>query len=490
MSKKHSVAVRLRSTKGMTAGTPVAVEEEDGDVQGVGAIILAAGQGKRMKSDLPKVLHRVAGVPLVGHVLKSVAEAGIGEVIVVIGRRGELVREALGEGYRYALQEEPRGTGDAVMRALPLLSPECREVLVLCGDTPLLTPASLVRLVEERRMTDAAATILTGIFADPTGYGRILRGEDNLVQGIVEESDATPEQKTIREINTGTYVFRRDALERTVSRLRPDNRQGEYYLTDCIALLRAEGLTVAAVSAPAEETAGINTRREMAAAERILRLRECERLMDEGVTILDPEATYIDRGVEVGRDTIIYPFTFLEGKTAVGKGCVLGPGTRLIDSRIGDGVEIQQSLVVESQVGDRCRIGPFAFIRPGTVLAEEVKVGDFVELKKARVGKGSKIPHLSYVGDAVVGSGVNIGAGTITCNYDGVSKHETHIKDGAFIGSNTNLVAPVTVGEKAVTGAGSTITRDVPPGALAVERSRQVIVPDWAKKKAERGKEQ
>ncbi len=458
-------------------------------MQGVGAIVLAAGQGKRMKSDLPKVLHRAAGVPLVGHVLNSVAGTGITEVIVVVGQGADLVRRALGEGYKYALQEEPRGTGDAVMKALPLLSPECREVLVLCGDTPLLTTASLVRLIEVRREAGAAAAILTSIFEDPRGYGRILRGEDNLVRAIVEESDATGEQKEIREINTGTYVFDREALERTVSRLQPDNRQGEYYLTDCISLLRADGLAVAAVSAPAEETAGINTRRELAAAERILRRRECERLMEEGVTILDPDTTYLDHGVKVGRDTVIYPFTFVEGATTVGKGCVLGPGTRLINSTLGDNVEIQQSLVVESTVGDDCRIGPYAYIRPGSILAEGVKVGDFVELKKVKVGKGSKIPHLSYVGDAVIGSGVNIGAGTITCNYDGLTKHETRIGDGAFIGSNTNLVAPVTVGENAVTGAGSTITKDVPPGALAVERARQVVVPDWAKKKAEKGKD-
>ncbi|MGB9791473.1 MAG: bifunctional UDP-N-acetylglucosamine diphosphorylase/glucosamine-1-phosphate N-acetyltransferase GlmU [Thermacetogeniaceae bacterium] len=458
-------------------------------MQGVVAVVLAAGQGKRMKSDLPKVLHRVAGLPLVAHVLRSVAEAGIGEAIVVIGRKGELVREALGEGYRYAVQEEPRGTGDAVLRALPLVPSGCEDVLVLCGDTPLIKPETLVRLVEERRRADAAAAILTSIFDDPTGYGRVLRGEDGLVRGIVEESDATPEEKGIKEVNTGTYVFRRDALERTLPKLQPDNAQGEYYLTDCIALLRAEGLAVAAVVAPPDETAGINDRRQLAAAERILRLRECERLMDEGVTILDPAVTYIDRGVRVGRDTVIYPFTFLEGSTSVGEGCVIGPGTRVIDSRIGDGVEIQQSLVVGSDVGDRCRIGPYAYLRPGTALAEDVKVGDFVELKKARIGRGSKVPHLSYIGDAVIGSDVNIGAGTITCNFDGFAKHETRIGDGAFIGSNTNLVAPVTVGERAVTGAGSTITKDVPAEALAVERSRQVVVPGWAKKRAERGKE-
>lgn len=455
----------------------------------LGAIILAAGQGKRMKSELPKALHRAAGVPLLRHVLDCVIEAGIREVVIVIGQGAELVRREMGEEYRYAYQEQPLGTGDAVRRALPLLSSQCEEVLILCGDTPLLRPGSLTGLVAARRSAGAAAAVLTSVFADPRGYGRILRNSADLVEAIVEESDATGEQKEIREINTGTYVFDRLSLEKVITILRPDNRQGEYYLTDCISFLRADGSPVAAVTAPAAETVGINTRRELAAAERLLRERECWRLMDEGVTILDPATTYIDRGVIVGRDSVIYPATYLEGATRVGKECVLGPGTRLIDTTLGDHVEIQYTVVLESIIGDSCQIGPFAYIRPGTVLAERVKIGDFVELKKTVVGKGSKIPHLSYVGDTMVGSGVNIGAGTITCNYDGFHKSETHIEDGVFIGSNTNLVAPVTVGKNAVTAAGSTITKDVPPDALAVERAKQVVVNDWIKRKREKGKE-
>ncbi len=457
-------------------------------MQGVGAVILAAGQGKRMKSEIPKVLHRVAGAPLIRHVLDSVEAAGIEEVVIVVGQGADLVRKALGAGYRYALQVEPRGTGDAVARALPLLSPECREVLVLCGDTPLLRPPTLLRLIEARRAAGAAVSLLTSSLENPRGYGRILRDGENRVLAIIEESDATAAQREIKEVNTGTYVFAREFLENTVARLRPENRQGEYYLTDCIGLLRDAGQPVAALNAPPEETLGVNTREELAAAGRILRRRECSRLMEAGVTILDPETTYPDRGVEVGPDTVIYPFTFLEGRTKVGRGCLLGPGTRLVDSTLGDAVEVWYSVVVESTVGDRCQIGPFAYLRPGSVLAEGVKIGDFVELKKAVVGAGSKIPHLSYVGDAVIGSGVNIGAGTITCNYDGLQKHETRVEDGAFIGSNTNLVAPVTIGKGAVTGAGSTITRDVPPGALAVERAKQVVIPDWAKRKAGKGK--
>lgn len=456
----------------------------------VGAIILAAGQGTRMLSETPKVLHHAAGRSLVGHVLDAVEEAGIKEIVVVIGQGADLVQTALGPGYTYALQKQPLGTGDAVLQALPHLAVSCKEVMVLCGDTPLLKPETLLRLIEARREADAAAAVLTSIFENPHGYGRILRQGSRLVEAIIEESDATPEQKEICEINTGTYVFTREALEATISRLRPDNRQGEYYLTDCIHLIQQKGSPVVAFVAPTEETAGINNREQLAAAERLLRRRECLRLMESGVTICDPETTYIDKGVEVGQDTILYPFTFLERGTRVGRGCVVGPGTRLSRATLGDGVRIQFSVVIDSVISDSCQIGPFAYIRPGSQLDERVKVGDFVELKKARVGPGSKIPHLSYIGDAVLGSGVNIGAGTITCNYDGLNKHQTVIEDGVFVGSNANLVAPVSIGKDAVIGAGSTITKDVPAAALAVERARQAVIPDWSKKKKEKGNEE
>jgi bifunctional UDP-N-acetylglucosamine pyrophosphorylase/glucosamine-1-phosphate N-acetyltransferase len=437
-----------------------------------------------MKSALPKVLHRCAGAPLIRYVLDAVAAAGIDEVVIVIGNSASLVREALGEGYRYAYQEQQLGTGDAVARALPELSPACRELLVLCGDTPLLTSGTLNALLKTRRAAGADACILTSLFENPSGYGRIVRDASGLVAAIVEDGDATAEQREIREINTGTYAFDRQALEAALPGLRPDNSQGEYYLTDVIAMLRRSGRPVAAVAATAAETAGINTRRELAAVERIIRQRECERVMDSGVTIIDPAVTYIDPGVEVGRDTVIYPMCFLESNTRIGQNCVIGPGTRLINAVLGDRVAVQSSLLVECTIGDGCQIGPFAYLRPGTVLAERVKVGDFVELKQAVVGCDSKIPHLSYVGDAVIGAGVNVGAGTITCNYDGVNKHQTTIGDGAFIGSNTNLVAPVTIGREAVTGAGSTITKDVPDSALAVERARQTVVPDWRRARA------
>jgi bifunctional UDP-N-acetylglucosamine pyrophosphorylase/glucosamine-1-phosphate N-acetyltransferase len=437
-----------------------------------------------MKSEIPKVLHRAAGAPLLRHVLEAVEKAGIGEIVVVVGQGAEMVREALGDNkYTFAFQEKQLGTGDAVLKALPFLAEECREVLVLCGDTPLLRAETLEKLAVSLRDGSSSAAVLTSVFEDPRGYGRIIKTGDNIVEAIVEESDATVEEKRIQEINTGAYAFTKEALEAAIRRLQPDNKQGEYYLTDCIRLLRDDGRTVTAVTAPAAETAGINTRRQLAEAERLLRERECLRLMDEGVTIHDPAATYIDKGVQVGRDTVIYPFTFLEGKTVIGKGCAIGPGTRICSAVVGDGVSVQYSVVIESSVGDRCNIGPYAYLRPGNALADEVKIGDFVELKKTSVGQGSKIPHLSYVGDSDVGARVNVGAGTITCNYDGVHKHKTIIQDGVFVGSNTNLVAPVSVGKDAVIGAGSTITKDVPAASLAVERAKQVAVLDWREKK-------
>jgi bifunctional UDP-N-acetylglucosamine pyrophosphorylase/glucosamine-1-phosphate N-acetyltransferase len=449
----------------------------------VGAIVLAAGQGKRMLSDLPKVLHCAAGVPLVRHVLDAVEGAGITEIIVFIGQGAELVQEALGVDYKFAFQERQLGTGDAVLKAMPYLSEECQDVLVVCGDTPLLTSETLKKLIITRRDAAAAAAVLTSIFDDPKGYGRVVKNADNMVEAIIEEVDASSEQKEIQEINTGLYAFAKEALQATIRRLQPDNQQGEYYLTDCIHLLREAGQPVTALLSSTEETAGINTRSQLADAERILRKRECRRLMDEGVTIHDPDTTYIDKGVQVGRDTVIYPFTFLEGETVIGKGCTLGPGTRLCSAVLGNNVSIQYSVVMESAIGDGCNIGPFAYLRPGNTLGDDVKIGDFVELKMTSVGQGSKIPHLSYVGDATVGSGVNIGAGTITCNYDGVNKYKTLIEDGVFVGSNTNLVAPVSVGKNAVIGAGSTITKDVPPASLAIERAKQDVIPDWKKKR-------
>jgi len=447
------------------------------------AIILAAGQGTRMKSKLPKVLHKVVGIPMLEHVLNSLDEAKIIRKIVVLGHEAEIVENSLGRKVEVVYQKEQLGTGHAVMQAKDLITASEDPVLVLCGDTPLLTAETLLKLMRQHHEKNAVITVLTSIINNPKGYGRIIRNEQG-VKAIVEEKDASETEKIVQEINTGTYCFNGDFLLKSLDKLTTDNSQGEYYLTDLIKLAVQDNLKVeACVLENVKESLGINNRIQLAEAEKILRLRVLEQLMSSGVTIIDPQATYIDANVEIGQDTIIYPGTYLEGKTVVGSDCIIGPGTRVVDCRIGNGVQVQNTVIFESQIGNNCNIGPFAYLRPGTVLEDDVKVGDFVEIKKSKVGKGSKVPHLSYVGDAVLGDKVNVGCGSITCNYDGKAKHVTIIEDEAFIGSNTNLVAPVTIGKNAVIGAGSTITRDVPEGALGIGRPRQKNFPNWAKEK-------
>lgn len=454
------------------------------------AVVLAAGHGKRMKSKLPKVLHRVGGRYMVQHVLDALEGAGVSETVLVVGHGAERVREALGPGYRYAVQAEQLGTGHAVLQAEPEVGEDCDTVMVVCGDTPLLTGDTLRRLLQRHRESGAAATVLSAVFSDPTGYGRIIRNQEGELVQIVEESDASAEVKRIAEGNTGTYCFSREHLFAALKELSPDNAQGEYYLPDVLTVMRRRRLkVVAAALADEEEARGINSRRQLAEVGQIMRRRVLQRLMEAGVTIVDPETTYIDSTVEIDVDTVIHPFTFIEGETRIGSDCIIGPFTRIVSSRLGSRVEVLNSVILESELGDRCQIGPFAYLRPLTRLADGVKVGDFVEIKKSQVGRGSKIPHLSYIGDATLGEGVNIGAGTITCNYDGERKYPTVVEDGAFIGSNTNLVAPLRVGAHAVTGAGSTITKDVPPYALAVERSSQRNISEW-QSKVKRGRRQ
>jgi len=450
------------------------------------AVILAAGLGKRMKSRRPKVLHRVAGRSLVEHVLAAVEEAGIEKRIVVIGHRGEEVKAQLGSRCTYVLQEKQLGTGHAVMQAREAVG-QAGTVLVLCGDTPLIRGDTLKELLECHLREGAAVTLLTALLEDPGGYGRIIRDTRGRIVAIAEEADASPEQRAIKEVNGGFYCFSAPFLWAALGSLTPDNRQGEFYLTDVVNLAVKQGLKVASVQPQeAEEILGVNDRIQLAKVAALWRKRINRAFMEGGVTFIDPEATYVDVTVEIGPDTIVYPGTFLEGATVIGSGCTVGPHTTIRDSRVGDNCHIDRSVIISSEVGDNCHIGPFAYLRPGTVLEEGVKIGDFVEIKATRVGKGSKILHLSYIGDAQVGREVNIGAGTITCNFDGQSKWPTIIEDGAFIGSNTNLVAPVRVGAGAMVGAGSTITEDVPPDALAIARARQVNLEGRAKEKREK----
>jgi len=441
----------------------------------VRAVVLAAGQGKRMHSDLPKVLHRLCGQPLLSHVLDALDGAGLSRPVVVIGRAADGVRAVVGARGECVEQQEQLGTGHALMQALPLLDAGDGPILVLYGDTPLLRPPTISALLELHRASGAAATILTARLPDPTGYGRVIRAPDGSVVRIVEEADASAEEARVTEINAGSYAFQPDALRDALRHLRPDNAQGEYYLTDAIAWLLRAGRRVSALLAPAEEAMGVNSRRDLAAAEAVMRRRVLDRLMEEGVTIVDPATTYVHVGVVVGPDTIIHPQTYLEGTTAIGRACVIGPQARLQDTRVGDRVTIEASTVAGSEIGEGSRIGPYSRLRPGSRIGRFVEIGNYAEIKNSTIGDYTKVHHMSYLGDATLGARVNIGAGTVTCNYDGRRKHQTVIEDDAFIGSDSMLIAPVRVGRGAVTGAGSVVNRDVPPGGVAVGVPARVI---------------
>jgi bifunctional UDP-N-acetylglucosamine pyrophosphorylase/glucosamine-1-phosphate N-acetyltransferase len=450
--------------------------------QGLTVVVLAAGEGKRFRSALPKPLHPLAGRPLLWHVLAAAAPLKADRTVVVVGNAADQVTAAV-EGFdlgpvRFAVQSAQRGTGDALAAALPLLD-AAGDVLVLSGDTPLVSPALLEGLLERHRSARAAATLLTCVLDDPDGYGRVLRDGAGAVTGVVEQRDATPAQRAIGEVNAGMYVFRRAALDR-LAELRPDNDQGECYLPDLVPLVLTGGGGVATHPGPEEEVRGVNDRVELAEAGAVLRLRLLERLMLAGVTVVDPASTYVDADVEVGQDTVLAPLTFLEAGTRVGSRCRLGPNVRLVGCTVGDDATVAQSVALQSTIGPRAVVGPFASLRPGSELGEASKVGTFVEVKQSTIGPGSKVPHLSYVGDADIGARVNVGAGTVFVNYDGVDKHRTSVGDGAFIGSDTMLVAPVTIGDGAQTAAGSTITKNVPADALAIERSDQRTIEGWA----------
>jgi bifunctional UDP-N-acetylglucosamine pyrophosphorylase / glucosamine-1-phosphate N-acetyltransferase len=439
----------------------------------VTAVILAAGEGKRMKSNRPKVLHDICGRTLLGHVLHA-ADSICGQAIVVVGHGAARVKQALGNSVTFVLQEEQLGTGHAVMQAVPELGVE-GDVLVLCGDTPLLSAETLQKLYHAHHSSGAAATVLTAVVPNPYGYGRIVRSADCAVVKIVEEKDATAEERQICEINTGTYIFKKGALLESLNNLNNNNTQGEYYLTDCIALVIRQGLDVASFCMEDYRDAlGVNDRAQLAEAGRLMQERINNKWMQAGVTMIDPRVTYIDADVEIGPDTTIYPNTILRGRGTVGSGSVIGPNTEITGCIIGNNVSVRHSVLSDCVLEDDVTVGPFAHLRPETVLRRGAKIGDFVEIKKSDVGPGTKIPHLSYVGDAQVGRGVNLGAGTIVVNYDGRKKHRTEIGDGAFVGCNSNLVAPLRIGKGAFVAAGSTITRDVPDGSLSLARPRQV----------------
>jgi bifunctional UDP-N-acetylglucosamine pyrophosphorylase/glucosamine-1-phosphate N-acetyltransferase len=420
---------------------------------------------------------------MLSYVIDAVQGAGVKRIIVVVGYGADVVAREVKGRAQVAHQAEQLGTAHALLQAGPFLSDFKGRLLVLCGDTPLIESGTLLELIRSHRSAGSAATVLTAVLEDPAGYGRVVRDNQGDVLKIVEQKDASSEEESIREVNTGIYCFEAEGLFEDLSRLTPNNAQGEYYLTDIIGINVSRGRRVSAVTMDnPQEMMGINDRLQLSEAERYMRGRILKDLMLSGVTVVDPASTFVDRKARVGRDTVIYPFTFIEGDTVIGEDCSIGPGSRLVNAVVGNGVSIQNSVVADSRMEDGCSIGPFSHLRPGNSLGREVKVGNYSEVKKSVIGDGSKVPHLSYVGDATIGKNVNIGAGTITCNYDGCKKWPTRIEDGVLIGSNTNLVAPVKIGARAVTGAGSTITRDVPEGSLAVERAKVKVIPDWDKR--------
>lgn len=447
-------------------------------------IILAAGLGTRMKSATVKVLHRAAGRPIVDYVLDLAGQVSSRTPVVVVGHQRDAVQASIGDRARFAVQEQQLGTGHAVLQAAPYVAAGGR-VLILSGDVPLMRPETLKGLIEEHERAQNSLTLLTMRLDAPAMYGRVVRDENGAVQRIVEAKDAGADELKIDEVNAGIYLFEADALLDNLCRLSTNNAQGEYYLTDLLAALSDAGKRVGAVVVDDPvETLGVNSRAELATVEGEIQRRVLNRLMGDGVTFRNPATVVVDSTVIIGADSVVYPFVTLEGTTRVGHDCVIEPGVHLLNCTVGDNVYLKTGTVAEGAIiEDGAIVGPYANLRPGTRLGRHVKIGNFVETKNAVFGEGAKASHLSYIGDAEIGKDVNIGAGTITCNYDGVNKNTTVLEDGVFIGSDSQLVAPVRVGKGAYVGAGSTITKDVPPDALAISRSPQRIIEGWAAQK-------
>jgi bifunctional UDP-N-acetylglucosamine pyrophosphorylase / glucosamine-1-phosphate N-acetyltransferase len=460
----------------------------------VHVVLLAAGKGTRMKSALPKVLHRVAGRPMIEHVLRTADALAPATKTIVIGHQAETLRAALSarDGVRFVIQEPQLGTAHALLQTEPIIGHLTGTLVLLSGDVPMLTPESLERLVQRHRESGAALTVMTATVDDPHGYGRIVRepgdrasSDGQPIAHIVEERDATSAERAIREINAGIYAFALERLFDAVRSIAAENAQGEYYLPDLVKIFRSRGRRVETVSvADANEIRGINSRGELASMNCIMRSQKNAELMAAGVTLEDPATAYIDPDVTIGPDTIIHPGVTLEGRTTIGSGCEIHSGVRIVDSHIGDrAIVFNHCVIVEARLADEARVGPFAHLRKDADVRERARVGNFVELKNTVLGPGSKSMHLTYLGDARIGEQVNVGAGTITCNYDGEKKRQTIIEDGAFIGSDSQLIAPVTIGKDAYIGSGTTVRENVPAESLAVSAGKQRNIEGWVKKR-------
>lgn len=447
------------------------------------AIILAAGQGTRIKSKLPKVLHKACGKEMVNHVIDTMRAANLEDVNVIIGKGAELVKDrTTSRNVSYSLQEEQLGTGHAVMCTKDFLKGKSGVVAVFTGDAPLIKEETVKHLIDTHVNEKNYATLLTSVIDNPTGYGRIIR-ENNSVDRIVEHKDCSQDELKVQEINAGMYCFDIESLLESLDKLSNDNAQGEYYLTDVIGILKSEGKKVGAMITDFEETIGVNSRAELSVVEGILRKRINRKHLDNGVTLIDENSTYIGLDVTIGQDTIIYPNTILEGKTVIGEDCVIYQNSRLSNATIGDRTTIESSVILDSTVGEDTNVGPFAYIRPDSNIGNHVKIGDFVEIKKSNIGNNTKVSHLTYIGDAEVGEKCNFGCGTVVVNYDGVSKNKTIVGDNVFIGCNTNLVSPVEVESNSYVAAGSTITKTVSEGSLAIARARQTNIEGWVNRK-------
>lgn len=447
------------------------------------AIILAAGQGTRIKSNIPKVLHKVCGKEMVNHVIDNMREAEIEDVNVIIGNGSELVKESTKDrNVSYSLQEEQLGTGHAVKCAKEFLQGKDGVVAVFTGDAPLTRVETIKKLIDENIKKGNKATLLSAYVDDPTGYGRIIRDGEEVLK-IVEHKDCNEEELKVNEMNAGMYCFDIKSLLSSLEELNNNNVQGEYYLTDVIGILKSKGEKVGALLTDYEDTLGVNSRAQLAEAERVLRKRINQFHLDNGVTLIDPNTTYIGVNAIIGKDTVIYPNNIIEGNTKIGEGCTILQNSRIKDSIIEDNVEIQASVILDSKIGKNTTVGPFAYIRPESTIGESVRIGDFVEVKKSSIGNETKVSHLTYIGDAEVGSGCNFGCGTVVVNYDGKKKNKTIIGDHSFIGCNTNLISPVEVQDNTYIAAGSTITSTVEEGDLAVARAKQRNIKGWVKKK-------